>query len=118
VDIERDIGRTFADNLSCLLGDPSPALVIKLLDKDDTHSTVIAELPHISFVQAAANSDLDGALRIDQPLFDRSAERCTMVEARAEIVIAGVAMGIDMHQAKRAIPSNRPQNPNRHPIIP
>src|SRR5262249_33622103 len=103
---------------SCLLGGPPPALVIKFLDRNDTHSTVIAELPHINFVQAASNSNLDGALWIDQSLLNGPAERCTVMEARADIVIAGVAMGIDMHQAERSIPCDRPQNRERDRMVP
>ena len=53
----------------------------------------MAELPHISFVQAATNTDLDRALRIDERLFDRPAKRRAVMKARAEIVIARIAMG-------------------------
>src|SRR5262249_50325060 len=42
VDVERDIGRTLADDLSSLLCGPPPALVIKFLDRNHTHSTVMA----------------------------------------------------------------------------
>ena len=77
----------------------------------------MAELPHISFVQAATNADLDRALRIDEPLFDRPAKRRAVMEARAEIVIARVAMSIDVHQAERSIPGNCAQNWKRDRMV-
>jgi hypothetical protein len=95
----------------------TPSLVVKLLDRDHAHTLVMAELPHISLVQAATNADLDRALRIDEPLFDRPAKRRAVMEARSEIVIARVAMGIDMHQAERSIPDNCPQNQKRDRMV-
>ena len=61
-------------NHARLLGCPSPSLVVKLLDRNHAHTLVMAELPHISLVQGATNADLDRALRIDEPLFDRPAK--------------------------------------------
>ena len=77
----------------------------------------MAELPHISFVQAATNAHLDRALRIDEPLFDRPAKRRAVMEARALLVIARVAMGIDVHQAERSILGNCAQNWKRDRMV-
>ena len=117
VDVEREVRGTLAYNHARLLGCPSPSLVVKLLDRNHAHTPVMAELPHISLVQGATNADLDRALRIDEPLFDRPAKRRAVMEARAEIVIARVAIGIDVHQAERSIPGNCAQNRKRDRMV-
>src|SRR5439155_22652381 len=85
VDIEGEIGGAAADNLSCLLGRPPPAFVVKLLNGNHAHATVVAELPHVGGAEAAADADLDHALRIDKFLLDCPAEWRAMMKARAKI---------------------------------
>src|SRR5271166_1818412 len=96
VNIEGEIGGAAADDLSRLLGRPPPTFVVKLLNGNHAHATVVAELPHIGHAEAAADADLDHALRIDKSLLDRPAEWRAVMKARAEIVVTGVAVGIDM----------------------
>jgi len=56
----------------------------------------VAELPVVRVVQPPANADLDGSRRIDEPFLDRSAKRSAMVKLRSEIIVAGVAMRIEV----------------------
>jgi hypothetical protein len=39
-----------ADDLSRLLGGPPPAFVVELLNANDPHATVVAQLPHVGDV--------------------------------------------------------------------
>src|SRR5262249_61862238 len=68
------MGGPAADTLSRLHGRPPPAFVVKLLNGNHAHATFVAELPHVGSVEAAADADLDHALRIDKSLLDRPAE--------------------------------------------
>ena len=67
------------------------------------HATVAAEAPHVRIVGRAADADLDDALGIEQAFLDGAAEGGAVVEAGAEIVVAGVAMGVDMDHADGAL---------------
>src|SRR6266571_2516491 len=109
VNIEGEISGAAADDLSRLLGCPPPTLVVELLNRNHAHAAAVAELPHFGDVEAAADPDLDRALRIDESLLDRPPEWCAVMETRAEIVVAGIAVGIELHQAERPIFGNRSQ---------
>src|SRR6266516_1491415 len=117
VDIEREISGAAADDLSRLLGCPPPALVVELLNRNHAHATVVAELPHFGDVEAAADPDLDRALRIDEPLLDRPAEWRAVMETRAEIVVTGIAVGIELNHAERSIFGNGSQDRQRDRMI-
>src|SRR5262249_10402181 len=67
-------GAAAADDFPHLLGRPWPTFVVKLLNGNHAHATVVAELPHVGGVETAADAHLDHALRIDKSLLDRQAE--------------------------------------------
>src|SRR6266536_1033005 len=117
VNIEGEISGAAADDLSRLLGCPPPALVVELLNRNHAHAAAVAELPHFGDVEAAADPDLDRALRIDEPLLDRPSEWRAVMETRAEIVVAGIAVGIELHQAERSIFGNGSQDRQRDRMI-
>ncbi len=103
VDVEADIGGPVADDGARLLDDRLGPLVVEFLHVDDAHAAVMAEAPDIDIVDAAADTDLDRPLGIEQPLLHRPPERRAVMEFRAEIIVAGVAMGIEMDHADRAV---------------
>jgi hypothetical protein len=58
----------------------------------------------------AADADLAHAPRIEQAFLNHAPERGAMMQARAEIVVVGVAMGVDMDHAERAaLRASRPE---------
>ena len=69
-----------------------------------------AEAPHVRIVGGAADADLDDAVGVEQALVDRAAERRAVVEARAEVVVAGVAMGVDVDHADGPLRADRAQD--------
>src|SRR5262249_49797667 len=77
----------------------------------------VAKLPYVGGAQAAADADLDHALRIDKSLLNGPAKWRAVMKARAKIVVSGVAVGINMVHAKRPFPGNRPQDWKRDRMI-
>ena len=78
----------------------------------------MAEGPHVGHIQAAPDADLDHPRRIQQALLHRPAERCAVVKARAQVVVARVAMGIDMHHADRPAGGDGAQDGQGYRVIP
>jgi len=70
----------------------------------------VAELPHVRRTDRTAYADLDGAVRIEQPFLDRPPERRTVMKLGTEIIVAGVAVGIDMHHADGAVAGDGTKN--------
>ena len=77
----------------------------------------VAEPPDVGVVDAAPDADLDGALGIEQTLLDRARERRAVMVVGAEIVGAGIAMGVDVHHANRAQGGDRAQDRQRDRMV-
>ena len=73
----------------------------ELLGVDDGHAAVVGELPQI--FGAAADADLDGALRIEHACKHRLAERAAVVELGALEGPACVAVSVDVHEPDRPL---------------
>ena len=102
VDIVGEVGWAVAHDAAGFRDGVGPAAVLEFVHRQHAHAAVAAEIPHIPGVDGAANADLDDAFRVQQTFLDRAAEGGTVMEAGAEIVVASVAMGVDMDHADRA----------------
>ncbi|SVB87811.1 uncharacterized protein METZ01_LOCUS240665, partial [marine metagenome] len=80
IDIEGQIAGTFTDNTMDLADDRLDAHLVELFHVNHTHTRVVAELPDIKIIEGTPDTDLDGALRIDQLFFNSAPERCTVVK--------------------------------------
>ena len=106
VDVEGEVGRPVADDLSRLLDDGRDAQAGHFLGVDHGHAGLVGELPQI--FGRAANADLDGARRVEHAVEHRVAERPAMVELGQVVGAAGVAMRVDVDHADRAASCRRP----------
>ena len=106
VDIEAHISRAVADHSSCFLDGCFDAEFVELLHVNHAHATVVAELPLGSIVETAANTDLDGAFRVQQPFFDCASEGGAMVELGAQVVVAGITMSVEVNHADALLSRN------------
>ena len=61
-------------------------------------------------VDRSAYADLDHPGGVKQPFLDRPAEGRAVVKARPEVVVARVAMGIDVDHAERRIAGDGAQD--------
>ena len=62
-------------------------------------------------VERPADPDLDHPARIDEALFDRAAERRSVEVLRAEVLVPGVRMRVEVHEAEAPVTtSERPQD--------
>ena len=77
----------------------------------------MAEFPHILVVDRTPDTNLNHALGVKQTLFHRARKRCAVVKPRAEIIIARVAMGVDMHHTNGTILGDRAQNRQGYGVI-
>ena len=102
---KRQIGRSVANNPPRFVRGEAPALVGEFVDAEHAHAARAGKPPHVRVVGGAADADLDHPPRVQQALLHRAAERRAVVEARAQVVVAGVAMGVDMHHADRPMPA-------------
>ena len=87
-----------------------PAAFLDLLDHHHAHAGVEGVLPHLAHVERAADADLYDALGVQQAFVHCDLERRAVVEAGTAIVIAGVAMGVDVDHAERAVLGDRAQD--------
>ena len=53
-------------------------------------------------IERSADADLDDPPRVQQTLLDRTPERRSVMEPGTEIVVARVAMGVDVRHPNRA----------------
>ena len=109
VDVVGQVGGATPRHAPRLLGRVAPALVVELLHRQHAHAGARGEAPHVRIVRRAADADLDDAVGIDQPLVHGAAERRAVMEARAKVVVAGVAMGVDMDHADGPLRRDRAQ---------
>ena len=62
-------------------------------------------------IAGAAQADLDAALGVEQAVLDGAAERRAVGDRLAEHRVVDVGMGVDMHEADRAVLAlQRPQD--------
>src|SRR5262249_33162496 len=100
-DVEGDVGRAVAHHLARLLDDALDAELCHVFDMNDGHAAVVGELPEE--LGGASDADLDRALGIEHAVEDRVAERAAVVELRALVLAARVAMRIEMDEPDRAV---------------
>ena len=79
----------------------------ELLGMNDGHAAVVGELPEV--LRPAADADLDRALRIEHASQHGLPERPAVMELGALEWAAGIAMGIDVHQAHGPPRAERPR---------
>ena len=111
VDVEADIDRAVADDPPRLGDHLIRAEPEEFLDMDDADAGVLGPILLVGRIHRAADADLDHPLRVDQPLLDGAAERRAMgIFLAAEIAVAGVGMGVEMHDPDRPLAGDRAQD--------
>src|SRR4029077_226644 len=115
VDIERQVGRSGADDRTGLVDHRRDAHAGELLGVDHGHSGLVGEFR--VDLAAAADADLDGFLRVEHAVEHGLAERTAVVETRAFQRAAGIAVGIDVDHSDRAFAPDRPQDRMRYGVV-
>ena len=108
VDVERHVDRPAADDFARLGHDRRDAHRGDILVVQNSHPAVVREFPQI--FGAAADADLDRALRVEHTGQHRLPERPAVMKLGAFIFARGVAVRIDMHHADRAFATDRLQD--------
>ena len=101
VDIEAQIGRGVADHFADTFGGDLRATLMHRLGEQDRDSAANGPIVHCA-VHWRANTDLNGAARIDQTLLDRMEKRRAVPEAQPEALGPGIDMGVEMDERQRA----------------
>lgn len=118
VHVEADIGRSRADHAPCLLDHLLDAELEELLDIHDADALSLAPVIVGLAVERAANTDLDGALGIEQAFLDRAAERRAVGQfVVAEIAVPGIGMGVEMHHADRPVLGDGAHDRQRDQVV-
>ena len=79
---------------------------------------LVVEGEVLGAVERPADADLDHAARIDQPLLDRAPERRAVEELAAEVLVPGVGMRVEVHDAERPVAARqRAQDRQRDRVI-
>ena len=108
VDVERDVGRAVADDLSRLFHDALDADPVDILDVQDGHPGFVGKPPED--LGRAADADLDRAFGVEHAGEHRLAERAAMVKFGPVDLAHRVAMRIDMDEADRPVVPERLQD--------
>src|SRR5436189_28464 len=100
------------------LGDPRGALLLHRLDPDDLDAVAVMELEVLGAVERPADPDLDHPPRVHVPLLHRAAERRAVEELRAEVLVPGVRVGVEVDDAERAVATReRPEDGQRDRMV-
>src|SRR5258708_6105948 len=109
VHVEGDVGRAIADDGARLLDDALDSEGGELLDEHHAHAVRARELDAIHEILAAADTDLNRALRVEYARLHGEAKRCPVSEFRAVELAPGVGVGVDVHHADGRIGGDRPE---------
>src|SRR3989449_7986471 len=117
VDVERTVDRPAAQARE-LLRHPGGPLLLHRLDAGDLDPVLVVEGEVLGAVQRTADPDLDHASGLDEPLLHGAAERCAVEELRAEVLVPGVGVGIEVYETESSVAAReRAQDTERHGVI-
>src|SRR5213594_2524672 len=102
VDVERAVDGTAAQPRQPL-GRPRRAVLLDRLDAEHLQAALVVEREVLGPVERSTDPDLDHAAAVHRALLDRAAERRAVEELAAEVLVPGVGMRVEVHDAERAV---------------
>ena len=101
-----------------LFNRPRDAASLHLIDVDHRDAVLAMEVEVVFAVHRSADADLDEPPAVDQPLFDRAAERRAVEVLAAEVLVPRVDVRVELHEPERTVaPGERTQNRQRDRMV-